>query len=264
MKNIHLVALALYAPSYSSQAFTHDDVTMGVQPNVGRLERDPYICFVEPPTDPAPPPAPPKTFTQEEVNAINAKTMSKLEAKMKAESDAALATMRVELEELKAAQENVGKSAKEVAERQAARERATLESKLTETEKARATADEKAAAAAIKLRETNTNYELQAHASKAKVLPEMTKAALLVFRADSAIEYDADGNVTGVDVGAKRFPTIGEAFADWIKENGAGYQAAPAGGAGTRPSNTTGGKKLVDMSDDALIAQADAQRGRTR
>lgn len=207
---------------------------------------------------------PDKTFTQAELNAILAREKRSAEERAAKTHSEAAAKLQAELEELRAKYEDSNKSAAEKAAAAAARERAAVEAKLAETNKALAERDALLTRHQQELRDTKLNHELNALFGARKVLPEAMRAATLVFRADAAIEYDAEGKVVGVDVGSKRFGTVAEALDDWMKSNGAIYVAAPAGGAGTRQGNGSPSKPFYQQSTEDNIAAANAQRAARR
>lgn len=208
---------------------------------------------------------PPKTFTQEQVNSFLAKEQKKIEDRLAKQYGEASAKTQAELDALKIQIEENGKSAAEKERLAAERARAGMESKLSEQSKAIAERDALLAQSNQRLRDTLVDHELNALFAKANVMPAMMRAALLVFRNDAKLEHGDDGAITSVDVGTKRFASLGEAVADWMKENGAGYTAAPKGGAGTQLGNAgSGSGPAFKRSTDDNIAAADAQRASRR
>lgn len=242
---------------HSARSFDNDGLLVF---NPDRYAVPSSICFA--PEDPPPEPAPPQpaTFTQEQVNALIAKERKASEAKFERTLAERTAETNAKLAELQQAQEDAGKSAAEKAQAQAARERAVIEAKLADTAKTLAERDALVAARTQELRDTRLDYEIGGLFAARKVMPEAQRAASLVFRADAKFEHDDSGKVIAVDLGNKRFDSVAAAMDEWMKTNGAIYVAAPAGGAGTKPGSAgTGGRKLVDMTDDELLA-ASARR----
>jgi hypothetical protein len=203
-----------------------------------------------------------KTFTQEQVNALIARERKSLEAKIKADSDTAIGELRSKLEQLELEKADAGKSAAEKEKAAAARQLATYEAKLAELAKAKDEASSLAAQQAQALRDTKVDYALNSLLATHKVLPEATRFALKGFRDDAKIEYDETGAIAAVDVLDKRFTKLDDAVAEWMKQHGALFTAAPSGGAGTRASNGLGGKTLSKQSTEDLIAAANEMRGR--
>lgn len=207
-----------------------------------------------------------KTITQEQVNAIIARERKATEDKIAKAKDAEYASLRAELDALKQQQEEAGKSAAEKAALALEREKNAWAQK-TEAEKARAEAAlAEAQKASAELRDTRLNYELNAVFAAQKVMPEATRAALLVFRADAEIEHDPQtGKVVAVTVAEKRFGTLTEAVGEWMKTNGEIYRAAPQGGAGTRAGNgVTSSLPHIKKTTEQLIEEGNALRAARR
>lgn len=223
------------------------------------------IAFAEPEPTTLEPAPPEKTYSKAEFDSHMARARKSFEADAAKAAESATATLKAELEALKAAQDDAGKSAAEKAQAAAARERAVIEAKLAEREKALLERDSLISARTQELRDTRLDHELSGLLASAKVLPQAMRAASLVFKSDAKIEYDADGNVSGVDLGTGRYPTVAAALAEWMKTNGDIYVAAPAGGIGTKPGNA-GGSSVPHMkkTTEQLIAEADALRSRAR
>lgn len=242
------------------------------EPNVARFEASPFVCFADGGTAGAggsgaggeggaggQPPE--KTFTQAELNALLARERRATEEKLSKQFGEQAAATKAELEDLRAKFEDAGKSAAEKAQAQAARERATIEARLAEAEKARQTAEATAQQHAHALRDERTNYELGTLLDKHKVMPEARRLALLGFRADAKLDFDAEGRVAGVDLASGRYASLGEAVDAWMKEHGALFVAAVAGGAGTRAPNGRGlPADLSTLSDTELIRLSNERR----
>lgn len=224
------------------------------------------ICFLPDDPPPEPPAPPPASLTQEQVNAIIARERKATEDKIAKAKDAEYASLRAELDALKQQQEEAGKSAAEKAALALEREKNAWAQK-TEAEKARAEAAlAEAQKASAELRDTRLNYELNAVFAAQKVMPEATRAALLVFRADAEIEHDPQtGKVVAVTVAEKRFGTLTEAVDEWMKTNGEIYRAAPQGGAGTRAGNgVTSSLPHIKKTTEQLIEEGNALRAARR
>ncbi len=245
------------------------------EPNVARFEASPWVCFAD---GDAPAgggdggggdggkPAGDKTFTQAEVNAIIARERRSTEDKLTKQFGESTAKTHADLDALRVQLEESGKSSAEKERLAAERTRNAMEAKNAELAKGVAERDAALTAAQHELRETRLGHELTSLFGAKKVLPEMTRAATLVFRADSKIEYGDGGKVVSVDVGAKQFNTVAEALDDWMTTNGAGYVAAPSGGAGTRAGNAGVGRKslgemsLTEMAEAAKETNASTGR----
>lgn len=207
----------------------------------------------------------PKTLTQEQVNGLLAKERKAWEAKLASATGEATSKLQAELDALKAAHEDAGKSAAEKAQAAAARERAVIEAKLNDTTRALAEREAVIATRTQELRDTRLDHELNGHLAVRKVLPQAQRAAMLVFKADAKFEYDDAGTLTAVDVGNKRFDSLALAIDDWMISNGSIYVAATQGGAGSR-AGTAGGSTvpLIKRSTEELIADADRLRKAAR
>lgn len=200
----------------------------------------------------------PKTFTKAEVDAQMAQARRSFEANAAKGIEAATATMRAELDALKAAHEDAGKSAAEKAQAQAARERAVIEARLAEKDKALGETAALVLQRTQELRDTRLDHELTSLMSTSKVVPSSMRFATLGFKADAKIEYDTDGAVAGVDLGGGRYPTVAAAHAEWMKTYGENFIAPPAGGAGTKPGNAgVGSKDFSNMTRSELAAEVD-------
>ena len=248
---------------HSARSFDNDGVPAF---NPDRYAVPSSVCFVEPaePTT-EPTTTEPKMLSQEAVNAILARERKAFDAKLAQSTNDATAQLRTELEALRAAQEDAGKSAAEKAQAAAARERAVIEAKLNDTTRALAEREAVIATRTQELRDTRLDHELNGHLAVRKVLPQAQRAAMLVFKADAKFEYDDAGTLTAVDVGNKRFDSLALAIDDWMISNGSIYVAATQGGAGSR-AGTAGGSTvpLIKRSTEELIADADRLRKAAR
>lgn len=266
MPKSHRAAFMPHSVRYSSHAFVEGPNGLPM-PNVARFEASPFVAFAdgEPGVSDGAPPAPPaeKTFTQAELNNIVSRETKKSEAKLKAESDAAIAAARQELEQLKIQVEEAGKSAAEKEKAASQRQLATLEAQIAELKKTAETHAAAKASAETALRDERVNNALNALLAQHKVLPTAMRFAANGFRTDAQIEFDEAGAVAAVDFDGKRFNSLADAVTEWMRANGALFIAGPGGGAGTRPSTGTMPANLADLSTDDLL-KLDAQQRAVR
>lgn len=225
------------------------------------------------PEDPpgGPPPAatePPKTFTQDDLNAIlakerksaEAKTVQAIEAARQAaqkEADAKLAEQAARLEEL----ENKGKSAEErerLAAEKAAKaiqaERDSLSAKLAEHEATIKAKDERIA----HIRNVNLVTGLY---GEAKGLPTMLRHAIPAILADIQFDFDETDKATAARIdGLTKTPA--EAIKHWLsKPENDGFLAHAGGGSGGNRANGTGGIAADPNASAAALIAAGLREG---
>jgi hypothetical protein len=199
------------------------------------------ICFADPE------PTPPKTFTQDEVNAliqnrIERETRNfekKLADATKSESEKA-AALEQKLAELNAKFEDAGKSGTEKELAQLRRDLQLKAQREADFAKERDALTKERDEASAKYRSQVVSTRLQSELAAAKIVPTALSKAVRLAEGESKIELDAEGKLsiswnnrvyTDADVG--RFAK------DFATENPF-LVAHPGGGTGTRVSNNGG------------------------
>lgn len=229
-----------------------------------------HVCFAEgdpPPAGgnpPAPPPgdAPPKTFTQDEVNAFLAREKKRFGDYDALKAGAAKATeLEQQLAKLNEERELAGKSADEKARIEGERAKKRMDEERTALSKEVADAKALAAAKDARLKTTITRTELSAGLVGAKVYPDSLADAVTLMAAASKVELveDEDGNssIASIVLGGITYKTAREAAEGFLKSKPY-FASAPTGGAGTPRPN--GGaplpKDLASLPVDVLAGLA--------
>jgi len=212
---------------------------------------------------------PPKTFTQEELNAFLAKERKATEAKfkdydeLKAAADK-VAEMNKRLEELEEEKQLAGKSAEEKERARAKKERETLLADKERLAAEKAEADAKLEAAVAEHRMTRARHTLSLALSSAKVYAPAAGDALDAMMRDSELEFGDDGALKRITLNHD-----GVVYDDMTKAATAylaakpHYAAGALGGTGTRPptgGTGTGGKALKEMTREERLKHGNALR----
>lgn len=209
--------------------------------------------------------AAPKTFTQEQVNALIAREVGKLKSKFGdydalREQAARLSDVEAERQRLVEERELAGKTAEERLRVQHQRELDRLQKALADRDKAIAEREQMATQAQQTLRAERVGNALTAALGKHRVIPTYLESARKLAQLDIAVEHGEDGSVTatyGDTVGS-----IEQAVAAWVKDHD-NYLPAPSGGAGTRtPNGVPTGKPLHELSTDELVRLSARQKRR--
>lgn len=205
-----------------------------------------------------PPAADAPKYTDKQLNDLIAKNTAKLEAKIKAEAEAAQKLLRDELEAAKAEAALAGKSAEEKAKLIAdsdAKKRASEQERLA---KDLATSQAEAARAKLELRSYKLSNAASAALAEAKVLPSSASAATKLFMLEAQVDLDDDGSVKGITLDGTYHKTMKEAAEAFLKANPY-FAPAPAGGSGTPRAGGQlgGGAKISDLTPAQLMALAD-------
>jgi hypothetical protein len=203
---------------------------------------------------------PPKTFTQEQLDAIVGKRIGEAtkkygdyeEAKAKA---AKLAEIETELQKLRDEKEIAGKSAEEKATIAARKASEQMERERTELTTQRDTEKSLRETSEKKYRDLVVSNGLGSALDGAKVLGSARDKAIKAMRDDSKVELDEDGKITAVTYGGVAYKTAAEAATAFLKDNDFFAAGTGGGGGGKRPNaGGTGGRNLFDMSSDELLA----------
>lgn len=209
-------------------------------------------------------PPPPKTFSQDEVNALLARDKKKLTSQIEAlESKASSAEeMRQQIAELNEQIELAGKSAEEQAK---AKAKKAAEKQAAEVDGLRSQLSEL---------EQNLNGERQSHQAtrvrnrlataliEADVYPAAQDKALASMVGDAEAEFDEDGNLVAITLehDGTRYEDLKAAAVSYLAEHPYFAKAKPGGAGSGRPHG--GGRTsapLADMDPQDLL-KLDAQR----
>lgn len=188
-------------------------------------------------------------YTDKQLNDLIAKNNAKLEAKLKAEADAAAKALRDELEAAKNEAALAGKSAEEKAKLIAESDAKKRAAEAERTAKELADTKARAEGAEAKLRDYQVTQAATAALVEAKVLSGATIAATKLFKLDAKVDLDEHGAVTGVTLDGIFHKTMKEAAEAFLKAN-PHFQSAPAGGSGTPRAGSAPGpaRKSSDLS----------------
>lgn len=272
-------ASALHSVHRSSKTFLEGADGLPT-PNVGHLERDPFVCFVEgeggggeggqgggPAGD-----ATPKfdEAQQKHINGLLAKErragQAKLDEITKSQQarDTEFNELKSKLEALEIEKNETKLTTAEREKAAAERERNAWTKKLGEYDAAKQAADKAAEEARAELRAERVANRVATSLAKLKIVSSAAEDAPQAFARAAKIELDKDGNISSIEVDGEPFTTLDEATAAWLKKR-PHFEAAPAGGAGSRASTGGGSSKPAYLrSTEENLAAANEQRGRAR
>lgn len=185
---------------------------------------------------------PPKTFTQDEVNAFLAKERKKLETKYADFDDVKtkagkVTELEAQLNELTEKLEMAGKGEKEREKLLAEKLTAKLEKEKLELAKERDEAKAAAEQSAKALRTTRIQHTLTSALTGAKALPGAIDKATRDFMSEAEIDFDEKtGKITSVTLDGVPYADPAKASEAYLKANPF-YASAPAGGGGSRGPN---------------------------
>jgi hypothetical protein len=194
---------------------------------------------------------PPKTFTQDEVNAFLAKEKKRFGDYDALKAGAAKATeLEQQLAKLHEERELAGKSADEKARIEGERAKKRMDDERAVISKERDDAKALAVSRDIRLKTTITRTELSAGLVGAKVYPDSLGDAVTLMAAASKVEIveDEDGNasIASIVLGGITYKTAREAAEAFLKTKPY-FASAGGGGAGT-PRPNGGGAMPKDLS----------------
>jgi len=205
-------------------------------------------------------PPPPKTFTQAEVDAFNAKTRRETEAKFEGfdafkEKADKVDALEADLQKLKDEALLKDKSIEEREKILADRAREQSEAKVAGLEKqvldVTALAEKAGATLLAERMHTNVGGAL----TKAGVLPTATGHALTAFLSDTDIKLNDKGKIESVSLGGVPQKDVAAAAAQFLTDNPHFKAAAAGGGGATTPnSGTVTPDQMKDMSCSELAA----------
>lgn len=209
--------------------------------------------------------APPKTFTQDEVNSLLAKERRGLEAKIKEleplkEQAAKSTELEKQIAELNEKIELAGKSEKEKEKLLAEKLTAKLEKEKSDLAKERDAQRALADQAAAELKRTRLEHQITAALMAAKALPGSLKFAVPAFLAEAEIEADEKKGhaITSVTIDGVPYKELAKATEAYLKANPLFLQA-PEGGGGTRASNAGASGNWKDLPADQMADLAFSQ-----
>lgn len=212
---------------------------------------------------------PPKTFTQDQLNALLAKERKATEAKFGDYDKLKEAAGKVEelnkrLEELEEEKTLAGKSAEEKERARAKKERETLLADKEKAETEKAEVEARLAAAFEEHRNTRARHTLSLALSAAKVYAPAAADALDAMMRDSTLEFDKEtGELTQVTLANDGvvYDDMNKAAAAYLASK-PHFAAGAIGGTGTRPPNGTraGDKAIADMTPDERLKASAQQR----
>lgn len=197
------------------------------------------------------PPADAPKYSDKQLNDLIAKNNAKLEAKLKAEHEAAAKALRDELEAANEKAALAGKSAEEkaklIAESDAKKRAAEAERTAKELSDAKAGRE----SAEAKLRDYQVTNAASAALLEAKVIATSAPAAVKLFKLDAKVDLDENGVVTGVTLDGAFHKTMKEAAEAFLKAHPY-FAPAPVGGSGTPRAGSAPGpaRKASDLSVD--------------
>ncbi len=207
----------------------------------------------------------PKTFTQDQVNALLAKERRGLQSQVDAMKSqlGEFDTIKAELEKAREEKELAGKTAAEKLEHKYQKDLGLLQKKIEELSAGIAERDSIVKQTESTLFEERLSGRLSAELGKQKIIPQyLDKAAKLARLELSDVKFE-DGKWIA-SYGDHVEKPIADVIAAWAKDND-NFLPAPAGGAGSRaPNGAPAGKKLSDMSVDELLALDAQQRSQRR
>lgn len=215
---------------------------------------DPFVsstvCFADPE------PTPPKTFTQDEVNALITERVAresrsfekKLADATKSESEKA-AALEQKLAELNAKFEDAGKSGAEKELAQARRDLQLKAQREADFVKERDTLAKERDEAVAKHRSQVVTSRLQAELAAAKILPTAISKAVRLAEGEAKIELDGEGKLSiGWNNRVYTDADVAKFAKDFATENPF-LVAHPGGGTGTR----NGGGVGLSMDPDKHV-----------
>lgn len=243
-------------------------------PNVERMTADPSVCFIEGGeggevgTDggtqteaPQYTKADMERAVSQRVNQLTKKHGTELEG-LKAQLGG-IEEMKAKLAQLEEERDNAGKSASELAQKQAQKELDKLRREIEDGKKALGESSAREAKALADLRTDRATTRVMGALSSEKAIN--AERAAKYAMTEIAFTHHDDGSMTAT-YGDVEDGSPADAVKAWLKDND-NFLPAPAGGAGT-PRNGGAGrstKSTADMSPDELaseVARMDALNGR--
>lgn len=211
-----------------------------------------------------------KTFTQEEVNSLIAKTRRELEQKATESQkahEAKLAEITAKLEAFESEKKLEGVTGKDREIERLKQSIAKLEADAKAAADARAKAEGDAKAIGDKFRTHRASEVVRDALLKAGALtdPKAIALATRTMMQDGSIDIaeDEKGNLSIAHVfDGKRFDAVQDAAKTWLEQN-ALFSKAAGGGGGTKAPNgsgTGGAKQLADASFEQLAAAVVAEK----
>lgn len=221
--------------------------------------------------DPEPNPGgggdPPKTFTQDEVNAIIAKETGKVTKKFADYDDvkakvAKVTELETKLAELQEAAELAGKTATEREQALAAKAQKKIQDELTAAIEGKTTFEKELLAERAAHNTTRLHHVLAQALNEAGALPKAQAKALAAMAAECTPEWNDKGELVSVllEVDGTKYLTadLTKAAQSYLKENPF-FAAGGKGGTGaSRPTTTGGGRahrELHEMDPSELEAE---------
>ena len=204
------------------------------------------------------------TFTQEDVNRINARANRRIDELQTQLSEAneglkKMDALRAQVEELSEAKDLAGKSEIEKLQHQHGREVEKLTHKLKQQEEEMKVREAAVEAANQTLRTERTQRAFGSALQKAKVFGTAADDALAVLMSTVRdVEIDDNGAVRAT-YGDTLIDESAEKIATQFLVDKPHFAAGPGGGAGTKAPNHMGGNSRVplhEMSDDQLDEMA--------